>query len=607
MRQSSASLKGRASSTVQWAVEQWRTSIQLRVLTSVVVVSATVVAFVGFALASLVAQSLLDSKVNAADEEIDRARSIVEQAIETSGASTLQAQLNVGRDALMERVAQDSGGALSTYEPLLLAPVTRDNSIVSSPINAEVPTYLREMVLQNQVAYQVTEYENQSGENYAALIIGTPTSTSVENLELYLVMPMTAEEVTLNLIRGLLIAAMVVITLLLAVITWFFANQVTAPLGAASKIAQRWADGHLRERMQVRGDDDMARLAMSFNSMAESLSQQIRSLEKYNDLQRQFTSDVSHELRTPLTTVRMAAELIADEAETLDIAGQRAAELMISELDRFEMLLNDLLEISSHDAGVAALSDENMDVRQCIEAAHRQVAVVAQETGTEIRIHMPEEPLMAVVDSRRIERVLRNLMANAVDHSEGNPVDVTVAANDSTMAFTVVDHGVGLQPEQENLVFNRFWRADSSRVRRTGGTGLGLAIAREDALLHGGDLEAKGIPGVGSCFRLTIPLVPKEPLGVSPLPMDIPPLAAGDVTGGDVTAGEAADTDTDPAGAAEASARTTAEHPAGELAAELAAELAETYTGEPEDTTTEQLSLSDTDAEDGPHEHGQER
>ncbi|MDO5030204.1 MAG: MtrAB system histidine kinase MtrB [Corynebacterium sp.] len=507
-----------------WAITLWRTSIQARILTSVVVLSAMVIAVLGFALATIVAQRLIDAKVTAADEEIDRARAVVEQAIENSTANELQALLNIGRDALVNRTSNAGSAPLTSYEPLLLAPVPRGTVLATSPSGTEVPQRLHDIVRQGQIAYQVRQVPDENGGTYSALIIGTPTSTSVDGLELYLVTPMAAEESTIKLVRGLLAGTTVVILALLGGITWFFSNQVTQPVRSAAQIAQRFADGHLRERMAVQGEDDMARLAMSFNKMAESLSTQIRQLEEYGSLQRQFTSDVSHELRTPLTTVRMAADMIADGAEDLDPATRRAAELMNEELDRFEMLLNDLLEISRHDAGVADLSAEKVDVRRCVDAAYQQVAVVAKETGTPIRLHLPEEPVIATVDSRRIERVLRNLMANAVDHSEGNPVDVTVHASDSAVSFTVVDHGVGLKPEQADLVFNRFWRADPSRVRRTGGTGLGLAIAREDAQLHGGDLDAFGVPTVGSCFRLTVPLEPNTNFGEHPLGLEVPPL-----------------------------------------------------------------------------------
>lgn len=524
MRRLITKLQDLTNRFLTWAITLWRTSIQARILTSVVVLSAMVIAVLGFALATIVAQRLIDAKVTAADEEIDRARAVVEQAIENSTANELQALLNVGRDALVNRTSNAGSASLTSYEPLLLAPVPRGTVLATSPANADVPQRLHDIVRQGQIAYQVRQVPDENGGTYSALIIGTPTSTSVDGLELYLVTPMAAEESTIKLVRGLLAGATVVILALLGGITWFFSNQVTQPVRSAAQIAQRFADGHLRERMAVQGEDDMARLAMSFNKMAESLSTQIRQLEEYGSLQRQFTSDVSHELRTPLTTVRMAADMIADGAEDLDSATRRAAELMNEELDRFETLLNDLLEISRHDAGVADLSAEKVDVRRCVDAAYQQVAVVAKETGTPIRLHLPEEPVMATVDSRRIERVLRNLMANAVDHSEGNPVDVTVHASDSAVSFTVVDHGVGLKPEQTDLVFNRFWRADPSRVRRTGGTGLGLAIAREDAQLHGGDLDALGVPTVGSCFRLTVPLEPNTNFGEHPLGLEVPPL-----------------------------------------------------------------------------------
>ena len=122
-------------------------------------------------------------------------------------------------------------------------------------------------------------------------------------------------------------------------------------------------------------------------------------------------------------------------------------------------------------------------------------------------------------DRRRIYRVVRNLLENAVEHGEGKSIEVSIAVDSEAAAITVRDHGVGLRPGEATLVFNRFWRADAARARTTGGTGLGLSIAFEDARLHGGWLEAWGQPGQGSCFRLTIPLVSHELLSHSPLPL----------------------------------------------------------------------------------------
>ncbi len=511
----------RIASAWRRIMHAWRTSLQIRVVTSVMVVSVLVVGMLGFALVSIVAQRLLDAKFTVANEEIDRARVVVEQTIDASGADGLQARLNVGREALADRGSAASEGAATVYEAVLIAPGP-EGEAVRSPTDGYVPTQLRPFIQQGQISYQYTTMEARDGSNYTALVIGTPTASDVPGLELYLIMPLTAEESTLALVRGLFAGATVVLTLLLVGITWLFANQVTGPVRSGARIAERFAAGHLRERMVVEGEDEMARLAVSFNKMAESLSLQIRQLEEYGDLQRQFTSDVSHELRTPLTTVRMAADLISDGAEDLDPATRRASELMNAELDRFEMLLGDLLEISRHDAGVADLSAERADLRQCVDAAFQPLQMVAREADTEVILDMPDEPVMASMDSRRIERVLRNLMANAIDHAEGNPVVVAVRGDEGVVACSVTDRGVGLKPEQEELVFNRFWRADPSRERRTGGTGLGLAIAREDVLLHGGRLEAHGMPGTGSCFRLRLPVEPGGPVDSEPLPLEVP-------------------------------------------------------------------------------------
>lgn len=521
MREGLRDLGDRMGAAWSRVMRSWRTSLQVRVVTSVMVVSVLVVGMLGFALVSIVAQRLLDEKFNVANEEIDRARVLVEQAIAASGADGTQAKLNAGREAMAEREMGTSNSSSTVYEVVLIAPGT-DGEAVRSPVDGYVPTQLRPFIQQGQISYQYATMDGRDGSNYSALVIGTPTASDVPGLELYLIMPLSSEESTLALVRGLFAGATVVMTLLLVGITWLFANQVTGPVRSAARISERFASGHLRERMAVEGEDEMARLAVSFNKMAESLSLQIHQLEEYGDLQRQFTSDVSHELRTPLTTVRMAADLIADGAEDLDPATRRASELMIAELDRFEMLLADLLEISRHDAGVADLSAERVDMRRCVESAFQPLQVVAQESGTSVVLDMPEEPVPAIVDSRRVERVLRNLMANAIDHSEGNPVVVAVRADDHVVACSVTDRGVGLKPEQEELVFNRFWRADPSRERRTGGTGLGLAIAREDVLLHGGRLDVHGVPGRGSCFRLRLPLEPGGPVDTEPLPLDVP-------------------------------------------------------------------------------------
>jgi two-component system sensor histidine kinase MtrB len=197
----------------------------------------------------------------------------------------------------------------------------------------------------------------------------------------------------------------------------------------------------------------------------------------------------------------------------------RSAELLTNELDRFENLLADLLEISRYDAGAARLEAEQADLIGVVERAVRASEGLARRQGVELRVQLDVRTAMADMDARRIERVLRNLIANALDHSEGKSVEVRVGADEVAVAVSVRDHGVGLRPGEAALVFNRFWRGDPSRSRMTGGTGLGLAISLEDARLHSGWLQAWGERGNGAVFRLTLPRVVGTTLETSPLPL----------------------------------------------------------------------------------------
>jgi two-component system, OmpR family, sensor histidine kinase MtrB len=299
---------------------------------------------------------------------------------------------------------------------------------------------------------------------------------------------------------------------------------VVTPVRMARQVAERLAAGQLQERVQVRGEDDLARLATSFNQMASNLQRQIGQLEELSRVQQQFVSDVSHELRTPLTTVRMASDVLYDARRSFDPATSRAAELLQTELDRFETLLVDLLEISRFDAGAAVLE---LDELNLVDVAHRvvdQTRALAEQRHTQVVVLAPDHPCLAEADVRRVERIVRNLVTNAIDHaqnSSGETRDVVlhVGGDDQAAAIAVRDYGVGLKPGESAMVFNRFWRGDPARARTSGGTGLGLSISLEDTHLHGGWLQAWGRLGEGAQFRLTLPRRAGMPLRQSPLPL----------------------------------------------------------------------------------------
>jgi two-component system sensor histidine kinase MtrB len=253
--------------------------------------------------------------------------------------------------------------------------------------------------------------------------------------------------------------------------------------------------------------------------MADSLQRQITQLEGLSQLQQRFTSDVSHELRTPLTTVQMAADVLHEARGEFAPHVARSAELLRAELDRFEGLLTDLLEISRYDAGAAVLDAEPSDLGAIVARVAAGMYALAERHECELVVDRPDEEVIAEVDGRRVERVLRNLLGNAIEHGSGRPVEITLAANRTAAAVTVRDFGVGLTSAEAQHVFDRFWRADPSRVRTVGGSGLGLSISLEDARLHGGWLQVWGQPGAGAQFRLTLPLRAGEDLTSSPLPL----------------------------------------------------------------------------------------
>jgi two-component system sensor histidine kinase MtrB len=312
----------------------------------------------------------------------------------------------------------------------------------------------------------------------------------------------------------------VLLVFLLALIALLVTRQVVSPVRLAARTAERLAGGRLEERMEVRGEDELARLATTFNGMADALQRQIQQLEDLSRVQRRFVSDVSHELRTPLTTVRMAADVLHEGRRDYNPAAARSAELLQTELDRFEALLVDLLEISRYDAGAASLDTDDVDVVALVRRIVDQVAGLSARRGSVVDLSdLPPGPVLAEVDHVRVERVLRNLLVNAIEHAEGGPVEISVAGDVNAIAIVVRDHGLGLKPGEAGLVFTRFWRGDPSRARTTGGTGLGLAIALEDVRLHGGWLQAWGEPGLGAAFRMTLPRKASTTFDVSPLPL----------------------------------------------------------------------------------------
>ncbi|MBW8484571.1 MtrAB system histidine kinase MtrB [Actinomadura parmotrematis] len=509
-----------------------RRSIQLRVVTSTLCISAVVVAILGAFLTQQMSNALMSGKVKAAQLQLDEGLSTVRGQL--ADQPETGDRLNSVINTLKER-----SGPSGLYEVYIRD--VHDQSLdgySSNELRAEsIPQRLRDELGNappDTTAYTFGRLTYNGRASEPGLIVGGKSG----QFELYYLFPLTEDQHTLTIVSRSLWGVGVVLLLLLAAIASLVTRQVVIPVRLAAQGAQRLAAGRLEERMRVRGEDDLARLARSFNEMAANLQEKIGELEDLSQLQRQFVSDVSHELRTPLTTIRIAADMLYEYREHFgDPAVGRSAELLQSQLERFEALLADLLEISRHDAGAATLDAESLDMRDLVLRAVGDIQNLAERKGSKVLLQLPGEPCMAEVDRRRVERIMRNLLVNAVEHGEGEDIVVSVAADRDAVAVAVRDHGVGLKAGEGQMVFDRFWRADPARARTTGGTGLGLSISREDAQLHGGWLQAWGEPGAGSQFRLSLPRVAGAELRGSPLPL-VPPGAGGRPLFAELEAGE---------------------------------------------------------------------
>ena len=486
----------------------WRKNLQLRLVTITIVISTTVLSIVGILLVNQVTTGLLETKQQSSIAEATAARLEVQRLLDAADAGLVAPNSTRIVDSVITALAIRSGSpglydALFLSDPDLVGAPERGTELISQE---SIPEALRSAITERDWqawAYGTLVYE--SGVTKPGLIVGSPvTIPRVGAYELYLLFPLDKEQKTIDLIRRAVSITGTILLMGLAILAWFVTSRVTDPVREAAQIADQIASGDLDQRMQVRGEDDIARLAGSVNEMAASLQRQIVRLETLSQLQQQFVSDVSHELRTPLTTVRMASEMIYDARGDFDPDMARSAELLRNQVDRFDILLSDLLEMSKIDAGASPLIFGPVDLAKLTETLLQEANHIAQEHSTSFSYSGTSNALV-FADHRRVSRIIRNLLVNAVEHCEGSTIDVQVATNESCVSISVRDHGQGIAEADIPRIFGRFWRADPARPRTLGGTGLGLSISAEDAELHGGKIDVWGLPGKGAQFVLSLP------------------------------------------------------------------------------------------------------
>lgn len=485
----------------------WRRSLRFRTLSIALILTLIAVTITFTVIAVVLQNQMFDSRRMQVLHDAQRAVTTAQQTLDASDArgdnEALQAVMKNARDDIgsaslssriaVLRVESSEAGAPQDY-------TTFSPSLISSDLRARVAAEPTQQWWQS-VALQAPDGHSDPG-----IIAGqTLTVPDVGTYGVYIAYDLSDVQQTLDSVLRALWLAGVALVALIGVIGWLVLRSIAAPVIQAAETSSRLASGDFDVRLDARGEDEIATLARSFNAMADGIQERIAELHGLSQVQQRFVSDVSHELRTPLTTIRLASSVLNDQRDGFDPVAARSAELLHAQVERFDLLLGDLLEISRYDAGSVQLELEPTSLAQLVGDVVEELRPLATQHETELVLEAPGGHTLVELDPRRIRRIVRNLIGNAIEHGERNPVIVTVDSTRTCVAVGVRDSGIGMTPEDAERVFDRFWRADPSRARTIGGTGLGLAIAQGDAKLHGGQISVWSARGEGSNFVLELP------------------------------------------------------------------------------------------------------
>src|SRR5580698_3316272 len=404
-------------------------------------------------------------------------------------ASTVQARQDLNLAAAISY--PEAADFVQAYEQrgshaVLIFPDGR-SAVSNAQVNPPIPAALRSLVRQGQLGYQRMDV---AGLPYLVLAGRVPGSAA----ELYLFFPEQNIEHNLDQLRNALAAAWLGVLLLAALAGRTLARRTLEPVAQASQAARAITDGRLDTRLPAGAGDEFGSWAAAFNEMADALEAKIAALSAAQARELRFTANVAHELRTPLTALVAAASLLSEQARHLPDEARRPVELVTADVSRLRVLVGELMEISRLDAGSEPVQHRMADVRSIVTA-------LISARGWQEQVVVDDQPLTLITDPRRIERILSNLLENAIEHS-GRDVRVRISTDGTHASVAVADGGPGIPPDQLPLIFERFYKADSARA--SAGSGLGLAIALENARLLGGDISVSSDVRRGSVFRLTL-------------------------------------------------------------------------------------------------------
>ncbi|MEL0257156.1 MAG: MtrAB system histidine kinase MtrB, partial [Pontimonas sp.] len=440
----------------------WRGSLLTRTVAITVTLSGIAVTVIGGYMSLTIADSLFtgrsDQILNETSRAATTAQALFDNSVTPAGTIDVETANTSAQTAIRSAQSSPGGSGFAILRtPGQITPQTMTSTSTAGLDLSVVTTELRSRVVADpdQIHYQ-SVLVTVEGEQRPGLVSAASLQVpSAGQYELYLIYDLVDVQNTLTLIQQTLIAGSLALVVTIGVVTFFVVRLAIGPVRRAAQTAERLAQGFLEERLFEKGEDVIAVLARSFNKMADSMQSQIVKLATLSRVQQRFVSDVSHELRTPLTTIRLAGDVLYEQRETFSAENARTIELLITQIERFEIMLTDLLEMSRYDAGAVALEVDEVNIVALVEDCLDQLSPLATQKGSNLVVDVRGGYGECEVDQRRIRRIILNFVGNAIDHGEGRPIVAFIDSNEEAVSIAVRDWGVGMSPEQVERVFDR--------------------------------------------------------------------------------------------------------------------------------------------------------
>ncbi|MDF1616570.1 sensor histidine kinase [Petrocella sp. FN5] len=306
-------------------------------------------------------------------------------------------------------------------------------------------------------------------------------------------------EMTISRMRNIAYLLIVGISLIILILNFYFSGLLTKPFREFVNHLKRVSEGHIDERIDVRGNYEIEEIGLAFNEM-------LTTMEEIDDSRQRFVANVSHELKTPLSSMKVLAESLLCQDDVPKELYKEFMEDINAEVNRETKIINDLLTLVTLDKKESYLNIDNTNINKLVEQVMRMLKPIADKKDVILEIESFRE-VLAEVDETKMYLVFMNLIENSIKYNnEYGKVTVTINADHRDLNIQIMDTGVGIPPESVDKVFQRFYRVDKTRSRDTGGTGLGLSIVNKTILLHGGSIKCISEEGVGTTFILRLPL-----------------------------------------------------------------------------------------------------